>query len=132
MQLSVAVRNARLAAIKATVGTAPLLQMFTGTKPANCAAVDSGTKLAEMTLPSDWLSAPSGGTAGKVGTWATTGITGGSAGHYRLKDSTGTTCGAQGSITTTGGGGELILDNVVIATSQAVSVSTWVLTDGNA
>lgn len=132
MQLSTTVRNARLDVIESTIGTAPLLQIFTGTKPANCAAADTGTKLVEMTLPSDWLAAASSGTKSKSGTWASTGITGGTAAHFRIKDSGGTTCHIQGTVSATGGGGEVVLDNAVIATSQAVSISTWVFSAGNA
>jgi hypothetical protein len=45
---------------------------------------------------------------------------------------TGGTCHAQGSVTATGGGGDLTLDNVNIASGQTVSVATWAFTDANA
>jgi hypothetical protein len=35
-------------------------------------------------------------------------------------------------VTATGGGGDMILDNVVLAVSQAVTVNTFNLTDANA
>ena len=59
IQLSTTVRDARLAAYEATIGTAPLLRMYSGAAPANCAAAATGTLLVEITLPSDWLTAPS-------------------------------------------------------------------------
>jgi hypothetical protein len=54
------------------------------------------------------------------------------AGHYRLYASDGTTCKAQGSITATGGGGDMTLDNVSIASGQTVNVTGWTITAGNA
>lgn len=132
VQLSVAVRNARLDAIETTVSTAPKLQIRTGAQPANCAAADSGTLLCEMTLPSDWAAAASSGTKAKSGTWSGTGVAAGTAAHFRLKDSAGTTCHMQGSVTITGGGGDMTVDNTSIAVDQAVTVNTWTLTDGNA
>lgn len=59
VQLSTSVRNAMLDAIESTVGTAPILKIRSGAQPANCAAADSGTVGATMTLPSDWLAAAS-------------------------------------------------------------------------
>jgi|SRR3990167_1450769 len=132
VQLSVAVRNARLDAIETAIGTDAVLKLFTGAQPANCAAANSGTELWSETLPTDWAAAASSGTKAKSGTWSAAGIGDGDAGHWRLYASDGTTCGAQGSVTATGGGGDLTLDNISIATDQVVTIATWVLTDGNA
>jgi len=132
IQLSVSARNARLDSIETTVSTAPLLRIFTGAQPANCAAADSGTKLVEMTLPSNWMNDASSGAKTLLGSWSSTGITSGTAAHFRIKDSAGTNCHVQGSITATGGGGDMTLDNTSIATSQVVTVNTFTLTDGNA
>lgn len=132
LQESVSVRNARLDAIETTVGTAPKLQIFTGAPPANCAAADSGSLLAELTLPSDWLAGASGGSKAKAGTWSGTGSAGGTAGHWRIKDSAGTTCHLQGTCTATGGGGDMTLDNAVIANGQAITVNSFSVTAANA
>lgn len=131
VQLSVTARNNRLDSIETTVGTAPKLQIRTGAQPANCAAVDSGTLLCEITLPSDWAAAASNGSKALAGSWSGTGAAAGTAAHYRLKDSTGTTCHMQGSVTATAGGGDLTLDNTSIATGQTVTISSWTMTDAN-
>ena len=60
-QFSVAVRNGWLDNTESTVGTSPKLRILTGTKPANCAAAETGSLLAEITCPSDWMSAASAG-----------------------------------------------------------------------
>src|SRR6185369_9730171 len=101
LQESVAVRNARLDAIESTIGTAAKLQIRTGAPPADCATADSGTLLAELTLPSDWLAAASSGSKAKSGTWSGTAVAAGTAGHFRVKDSAGTNTGMQGTCTAT-------------------------------
>lgn len=132
MQLSVSARNARLEAIENTIGTGPKLRLYTGAAPANCAAARSGTLLAELTLPSDWLVTASGGVKVLAGTWTGTASNPGTAGHWAIMDTAGTTCHMQGTLTATGGGGEMQLDNPVIASGQTVSVSTFTITGGNA
>ena len=132
IQYSVAVRNAQLDQFETTTGASARLQLRTGAPPADCATAASGTLLCEITLPSDWMNAASGGTKTRLGTWSGTGAAAGSAGHFRVLDSAGATCHQQGTVTATGGGGDMTLDNVVIAVSQAVSVSTFTITRGNA
>jgi len=132
IQFSTAVRTARAAAIEPAIGTSPILEIRTGSKPANCAASDSGSVLATMTLPSDWLETASNGQVTIKGTWQDlTADAGGSAGHFRVKDSGGTTCHIQGSVTATGGGGDMTLDNVVIAEGQQVTITSATFTEGN-
>lgn len=131
-QFSTAVRNAFLDSIETTAGTAPKLQIRSGAAPANCAAADSGTLLAEITCPSDWMGAASGGTKALAGSWTVAASAAGTAGHYRLKDSAGTTCHEQGSITATGGGGDMTLDNTNIAAGQTVTITAKTLTAGGA
>jgi hypothetical protein len=61
IQLSVTARNARLDAIETAVGTAPNLYLRTGAQPADCATADSGSLLATLALPSDWMAAAASG-----------------------------------------------------------------------
>lgn len=131
VQLSVAVRNAKLDAIETTVSTSPKLQIRTGAAPANCAAADTGTLLCEITCPSDWAAAAASGAKAKSGTWSGTGVAAGTAGHFRLKDSAGTTTHIQGSCTATGGGGDMTLDNTSIAVDQSVTVNTFTMNEAN-
>lgn len=132
VQLSVAVRNARLDQIETTVGVTPFLDIRTGAQPADCASADAGTELEHMALPSDWLAAAASGAKAKAGTWSGTVDAAGTAAHFRIKESTDTTCHMQGSITATSGGGDMELDNTVLAVGQTITVNTFTLTDGNA
>ena len=132
IQLSVAVRNARLDQIESTVGTTPFLDIRTGGQPADCAQADAGTELEHMALPSDWMNAAASGQKTKAGSWSGTADAAGTAGHFRIKDSGDTTCHLQGSITGTGGGGDMELNNASISSGQTITVDTFTLTDGNA
>lgn len=132
MQYSVAVRNARLDVVETTIGMTPILQIRSGAPPVNCATADSGTVLATVNLPSDWMTAASGGTKSKSGTWQDLSAdAAGVAGHFRIKDSTGTTTHTQGTCTITGGGGDMILDNTNFAVGQVFTVVNFTLTAGN-
>ena len=133
VQLSEDVRNARLDAIETAIGASPILTIRTGAPPANCAAANSGTVLATITLPADWMAAAAAGSKAKLGTWEDTAADGdGTAGHFRIHDSSGTTCHFQGTITATSGGGDMEVDNTVFATGQKFTVTDFTWTDGNA
>lgn len=133
VQLSVTVRNARLDAIETAIGVSAVLKIRTSTPPADCAAADSGTVLATVTLPVDWMSAAGSGQKAKLGTWEDTSAdAAGTAGHFRIYESTATTCHIQGTVTATGGGGNMTVDNAVFALAQDFTITSFVLTDGNA
>jgi len=133
-QFSPAARNAALDAIEAAIGTAPKLQIRSGTLPADTAANDAGLLLVEIDLPADWLEDAATGVKTIKGLWTGTGTTaaaGGTyAGHFRIKDTSGAVTHVQGTITITGAGGDMELDNPNIAQNQSVTVTTFTLTAG--
>ena len=130
LQQSDGLRNALGDGYEAFIGTAPTVKIFTGSPPAHCSNADSGTVLATFTLPSDWLTAASTGTKTKLGTWSTTGANGGNAGYFRIYDTSGTNCHEQGTVTASGGGGDMTLDNINIAVGQTVLVNSFTRTFG--
>jgi hypothetical protein len=102
VQNSNAVKDAKNDQVEATIGTSPILRVYNGTPPATPATALSGnTKLAEGTLPSDWMAASSAGVKAKTGTWTLTGQVGAGAGtagtFYRIYNSGDTTCHEQGT-----------------------------------
>lgn len=132
-QFSTAVRNAVLDAIETTIGVSAIMKIRTGAAPATVATADSGTVLATLNLPSDWLGAASAGVKSKAGTWEDTSAdAAGTAAHYRIYATDGTTAHEQGTVTATGGGGDLTVDNVVFAAAQPFSVTTYTFTAGGA
>lgn len=131
LQYSVAVRNARLDVVESTIGASAVLKIRTGTVPANCATADSGTVLATVNLPSDWMAAASSGTKSLSGTWQDTSADAtGTAAHFRIYRNDGTTCDIQGTVGTSGT--DMIVDNASFNAGQSFTVTAFTLTAGNA
>jgi|WetSurMetagenome_2_1015567.scaffolds.fasta_scaffold00191_3 hypothetical protein len=125
IQYGVALRNNLCAQFEATLGTGPSLCFYTGIQPVDCAASASGVLLGTITLPSDWLTSASNGVVSMNGVWSTSMSAAGSIGHYRFYDSTGTTCSEQGSVTATGGGGDMTVDSISVVIGQTVTATTF-------
>lgn len=137
IQLNVATRNARLDTIESTNSTSCSLEIRTGSPPATCATAGTGTVLVTINLPSDWMAAASSGSKAIAGTWQDTSADNtGTAAHFRVYNSQATkdntTCFMQGTVTATGGGGDMTLDNTSITSGQSVTITSFTLTDGNA
>lgn len=133
IQLSTPVRNARLDVIETTIGASAILRIRTGAVPANCAAADAGTVVATLNLPSDWMAAAASGSKALAGSWQDASAdASGTAAHFRIYDSTGTTCHLQGTVTIGGGGGDMTVDSVSFTAGQQFTVTSFTLTDGNA
>lgn len=130
VQFSTAVRNAQDDIIETTIGTGPTLELRTGAQPANCAAAATGTVVASLTLPADWMGNASGGVKALLGSWTGTAAATGTPAHYRITQAG--VCHMQGSVTATGGGGNVTIDNVNIVSGQTVTISTFSMTEGNA
>ena len=128
LQASVAVRNGRADSVETVIGATAVLKIYdlTAGAPANCAAAITGTVLATMTLPSDWMAAAASGAKAKSGTWQDASAdAAGTADFFRLFASDGTTCHLQGTVTATGSGGDLTLDNTSIASAQVVTITSF-------
>ena len=134
LKYSVPVRHARLDAIDSTLGTSAILKIRTGAPPANCAAADSGTVLSTVNLPSDWMAAAASGEKLKSGTWEDTSADAtGTAAHFRIYDSGGSTCHIQGTVTSVATGtGDMLVDNDAFAAGQNFTVSSFKITSANA
>ena len=126
IQFSVAVRNAMLDAIETAVGAGAILKIRDGAAPVNCAAADSGTALVSITLAADWAANAGAGAKSWSGLPVSIAATAtGQAAHFRLYASDGVTCHEQGTVTVTGGGGDLTVDNVNFNAGQLFSVTAW-------
>ena len=145
VQMSTGLRNARLANIKtfaANSTTSPTMGIFgNGSKPADCQAANTGTLI--CTIPcsgnADWMNTAVAGVFSKNASLAWSNASAGTANvavYFRIFSSNNTNLGnvvMQGYCNTTGGNpGDLILDNLDIAAGQAVNVTSFVITDGNA
>jgi hypothetical protein len=133
LQFSTAVRNARLDAIETAIGVSAVLKIRTGAPPANVGTADSGTVVATIALPADWMAAAASGSKAMLGTWTDSSAdAAGTAGHFRIYASDGTTAHVQGTVTATGGGGDMTLDNTVFAAGQSFSVTSFTINEANA
>jgi hypothetical protein len=131
-------RTSRMTDISDAVdaGTAAgYLRIYSGTRPSNGAAVGTGhTLLAELRFSDPCVTA-SGVATGVLTfdsiTADTSANAAGTASWFRILQSNGTTYVADGSVSVTGGGGDLQLDSTTIASGQNVSVNTFTITEGN-
>lgn len=131
IKIAVATRNAMLNAIETEIGTSAVLKIRSGAAPAGIADADSGTVLATISLPSDWMAAADAGAKALSGTWADSSAdASGTAAHFRIYASDGTTQKMQGTVGTSGE--DLNLDSVSITAGQSVTVTGFTLTAGNA
>ncbi len=128
LRFSATSANTQLDGIETTIGTSPVMRILTGSAPASCAAAETGTILAELTLPSDWMAAASGGSKALSGTWQDASANAsGTAGYFRIYESTATTCHMQGTTTASGGGGDMILDTLTFVSGQPFSITSFTL-----
>ena len=133
IQFSIANRNARLDAIEAYAGVSCALEIRTGAPPADCATAGTGSIIATINLPADWMNNAASGSKTKLGTWTVAASGSGTAGHFRVYNSQATkdntTCFIQGTCGI--GTGDLQFDNTAIVAPQTVTVNTFTFTDGN-
>jgi hypothetical protein len=134
IQFPDAYRTIRADTLTTRVGNAGILRIYSGTIPADADAAITGTILAELTCASPF--APGASAEGVVTASAITQDSSanatGTASHFRLFASNGTTVAMQGTVTATGGGGDLTLTTTSITSGQPVSVTSFVFTEAGA
>jgi hypothetical protein len=126
---STAIRNARMDAITTAAGGSALLRIYDGTRPATGGTAT--TLLAELTCNATFAPGASGGvlTLNSITQDSSANATG-TATWFRIVKSDGTTHVLDGSVGTSGS--DLNLTTTSIVATQPVSVSSFVLTEGNA
>lgn len=129
IQLAASQRNAMAQALEDDIGGSGVIKVFDASIPANTSVADNGNVLVQFTLAADSFTIANGVMDIPSGLSAT-GIAGGTAVHYRLYASDGTTVKQQGSVAQSGG--DLNLDNTSIAIGQTVNVTQYELTMPNA
>lgn len=132
MQVSVAIENAMLDAMESTTGVSPVMRIRTGSEPNDCAAARTGTVLATLTLPADWMANAAISMKSLLGTWEDSDPDAiGTAGHFEIMESTLTTCHFQGSVSLVGGGGDMTIDDVEFAPGKPFAVTTFTIASAN-
>jgi hypothetical protein len=127
VQFSTTVRDALNDIIETTIGSSPLLRIYSGAKPTLPTDPVAGTLLVQYSLGADWMTASSLGVKSFSNMpLISTGLASGSAGYFRVVQ--GSTTHIQGTVSATGAGGDLTLDNASIAPGQEVSISQLTFT----
>lgn len=106
LSLSVAAVNAMGVALASDIGSAATIEIRSGSKPATPETAAAGTLLATVTISGSFTS--TNGTLTAADPASVTVTAGGTAGHFRVKTSGGT-AKIDGTITATGGGGDMTL-----------------------
>lgn len=132
IRLPTASRNAAVAAVAnlvdADVG-AGTIQVRSGGQPASANDPASGTLLCTFTLADPAWSGPVVGvmTLDTTPVLSTTGVAAANAGWFRMLDNSGDTI-LDGSVTVTGGGGDLELNTIAISIGLTVEITSGTLT----
>lgn len=123
-----ALRNTRMDAIATLAGNGALIRIYDGTRPATGGTATN--LLAELTGASPFAAAASGGvlTVGTITQDSSANATG-TATWFRVTASNGTTIVMDGNVGTSGS--DLNLTTTSIVTGQPVSITSFVLTEGN-
>lgn len=131
LSYSATLRNAQLDAVTTAVGASGKLRIYSGTRPANVAASITGTLLAELTLNATFAPAASGGvlTLNAITSDSSADATG-TASHFRVFKSDGTTAVIDGDVGTSGA--DLNLNSVSVTLGGSVAVTSFTITAGNA
>ena len=126
-RISTSARNAAASAVGALLNGGTV-EIRTGSQPATPGTAATGTLLGTLTLSATAFGSPS------TGTITANSITGdssadasGTAGWFRGYDSSSAAV-IDGSITASGGGGDMTLDNVSIVAGGTISLTSWTLT----
>lgn len=125
------VRNAMANAAVDLIDAGPAagtVQIRAGAQPASAGSAATGTLLGTLTLSDPAFADAVNGTAtaGAV-TGDSSADASGTAGWFRVLDSTGATV-MDGAISGAGGGGDMILDKTAIVAGGTIAVTSWTVT----
>lgn len=126
-RISTAARNAAASAIGALLNGGTI-EIRTGSQPATPGTAATGTVLGTLTLSATAFGAASTGviTANTITGDSSADATG-TAGWFRGYDSS-TAAVIDGSVTATGGGGDMTLDSTSIVAGGTISMTSWTIT----
>lgn len=128
LQFDTTTRNDWLNQITTDIGASGLCHIYSGPPPANVAAAATGTLLATPVFNATFAPAASGGVLTLNAITADTDAANtGTAGYFRMCNSAGTAF-VQGTVTATGGGGDLTLTSTSISAGDTVTITSWTIT----
>lgn len=119
-------RNAMLSAL-AALWNGGTIEIRTGAKPATPGAAATGTLLATVSLPSPAFGSPAAGVINLNDPPAVSGVASGAAGWCRVLSSSAAPV-QDGTVTATGGGGDLTLSTTSITPGLSVDITGGTIT----
>jgi hypothetical protein len=125
---SVALRTAQLDPITTAVGNAGKLRIYDGTRPATGGAAT--TLLAEFTMGSPFAPSAAASVLSPTLPSSTTGLAASTATWFRIVTSGGTQV-IDGSVTASGGGGDLELSTTTVSIGLTINITSFTITRGN-
>ena len=127
MALTIAAASAQAmgAALATDIGASATIEIRSGTKPATPETAASGTLLATVAISGSFSS--TGGVLTAADPASVAPAASGTAGHFRLKKSGGTAV-LDGTVTATGGGGDMQLGSTTITTGVNIDLGVPTIT----
>lgn len=102
-------------------------RIYTGTQPASADAAATGTLLVDIAFADPAFGAWSAGSASATNPAAVNATATGTAGWFRILDSTNVVV-MDGAVTPTGGGGELEVSTTAFVSGTPIDITAWTLT----
>lgn len=128
MKTSIVARNAAVDALVALANNG-FVKVYTGSEPATPETAASGTLLATATFGASAFGASASGTATAAAISPDTSIDAtGTAGYFRVLKSDATTVLWQGTVTATGGGGDMTVNTVSFVAAAQFSITSLTFT----
>jgi hypothetical protein len=125
IQFAQSTAHAMLDAIETDLGSSPVMYLRSGSPPGTCAGADSGTLISTIAMAADaWQNAASWAKAITAALSDASADAQGTLGHWRIKTSGGVTK-LQGTITATGNGGDMTVDNTSVNAGQQIDVTSF-------
>lgn len=132
VRIGATVRTAMVDAVRTLIdaGSGPgKIRVYTGAQPASVATAASGTLLVEVPFNDPAFDAPASGSAAAdvTPTVVGTAVATGTAGWFRILDSANNSL-IDGSVTATGGGGDITVASTAITTGLTVTLTALSIT----
>jgi hypothetical protein len=125
ISITAAAANSMAAALATAIGAAATIEIRSGSKPATPETAASGTLLVTVAVSGSFTA--SGGSITAADPAAAAPAASGTAGYFRLKTSGGTAI-LDGTVTATGGGGDMQLGSTTITTGVNVDLGVPTIT----
>ena len=119
LSITAAVAQSLASALATAVGSAATINIYSGSKPATPETAASGTLLCTVTISGSFTA--SGGSITAADPASASPAASGTAGYFRLATSGGTAI-LDGTVTATGGGGDMQLGSTTITTGVPVDL----------